>query len=168
MLQHYHIAACNLRPGFIYKFRRYKVVGAFNNNNAVIAFGKRNVRGAGSYAGHNLYVSGINAVRFKIFNYGTAVIVVADAANHINFGAEPCCGNCLVCPLAALGNNKAAAQNGFACQRTFRRFDNNVDIAAADNGDTNLCHMLHAPLTFKMLNLHTRNSVQYYYIGYSI
>ena len=42
------------------------------------------------------------------------------------------------------------------------------DIAAADNGDTNLCHMLHAPLTFKMLNLHTRNSVQYYYIGYSI
>ena len=38
MLQHYHIAACNLRPGFIYKFRRYKVVGAFNNNNAVIAF----------------------------------------------------------------------------------------------------------------------------------
>ena len=67
MLQHYHIAVFYLRPGFFDKFGRHKVVGAFDNDDAVIALGKGNMCGAGSYAVYGFHISCIYSVGFKIF-----------------------------------------------------------------------------------------------------
>ena len=87
MLEHDQVCGGNDVPGSIDMFGHDQIIGAFDDDNTVVAFGKGDMGSTAVLSGQDADITGIDVVGFQVVDDHSAVSIVAYAAYHVYLGS---------------------------------------------------------------------------------